>query len=180
MAGRVLHVSRSPSHTFSKAPVRAIRLLEGLGVEGDAHCGKTVKHRSRVAADPNQPNLRQVHLLHSELFDELAGEGFELAAGQCGENVLTRGIDLLALPRGARLDFGAEASIEITGLRNPCKQLNGVHPKLLSRLAYRDPTGMLVRLAGVMAIVGASGEIKQGDPIRVSLPPEPHIALDRV
>jgi MOSC domain-containing protein YiiM len=177
MSGIVVAVSRSATHTMSKPTQTSIRLLTGLGVEGDAHAGETVKHRSRVARDPSQPNLRQVHLLHAELHDELASSGFAVSPGQMGENVTTRGVDLLALPTGSRLHLGATAVVEVTGLRNPCAQLDGIHPGLMAATLDRDEHGKLIRKAGVMAIVLADGDIRPGDPIRVELPPEPHRPL---
>jgi MOSC domain-containing protein YiiM len=165
---------------MTKANAGSIRLLAGLGVEGDAHMGATVKHRSRVARDPTVPNLRQVHLVHAELHEELQRAGFTLAPGQMGENVTTRGIDLLALPTGTRLSLGATAVIEITGLRNPCAQLDSIQPGLMAATLARDARGGLVRKAGVMAIVHAGGDVRPGDPIRVALPPAPHRALEPV
>lgn len=176
----VTAVSRSPVHGFSKPVHDAIRLVAGLGVEGDAHAGDTVKHRSRVAQDPTQPNLRQVHLIHGELHDELAAAGFRVAPGTMGENVTTRGLDLLSLPCGTLLRLGAQAVVEITGLRNPCRQLNNYQSGLTAAVLDRDEQGNLVRKAGVMSIVLAGGEVRPGDPIRVDLPPEPHRQLDRV
>jgi MOSC domain-containing protein len=174
----VLAVSRSPGHTMSKPTQAGITLVEGLGVDGDAHAGTTVKHRSRVARDPTQPNLRQVHLIHDELHVELRGR-FALAVepGQMGENVTTRGVDLLALPTGTRLRLGDDAVVEITGLRNPCGQLDGIRPGLRSAVLDRDENGDLVRKAGIMGVVLAGGEVRPGDPIGVELPPEPHTPL---
>ena len=180
MAAKVVAVGRDAGHAFSKPIGDSIRLLTGRGVEGDAHCGVTVKHRSRVAVDPSQPNLRQVHLIHAELFDELKRAGFDLAPGDLGENVTTRGIDLLALPVGARLQLGDKARIEITGLRNPCAQIEAFRPGLLSAVLGRDTEGRLVRKSGVMAIVLAGGEIRPGDAIGLTLPDLPHHALERV
>jgi MOSC domain-containing protein YiiM len=177
MSGTVIAVSRSSDHTFSKPNEGRIRLLAGLGVEGDAHMGVTVKHRSRVAKDPTAPNLRQVHLVHAELHDELEAGGFRLAPGVMGENVTTRGVDLLGLPTGTRLRLGGEAVVEVTGLRNPCAQLNKVHPGLMNATLDRDADGNLIRKAGVMAIVLAAGEVKAGDAIEVELPAEPHHKL---
>ena len=157
----------------------SIRLLTGLGVEGDAHAGVTVKHRSRVALDPTQPNLRQVHLIHSELHDQLHARGFQVRAGEMGENVTTCGLDLLALPVGARLQIG-QAILEITGLRNPCLQLDGLEPGLMKAVLGRDPDGKLIRMAGIMGVVFAAGVVRAGDEICVELPPEPHWALERV
>jgi MOSC domain-containing protein YiiM len=154
-----------------------ITLLAGLGVEGDAHAGVTVKHRSRVAADPSRPNLRQVHLIHAELHDALASAGFTVAPGQMGENVTTRGLDLLALPTGTRLHLGESAVVEVTGLRNPCTQLDGINPGLMAATLDRDAEGGLVRKAGVMAIVLTGGDVRPGDTIRIELPPEPHRPL---
>lgn len=176
MKGAVLAVAAHGSHAFSKPLAPRIRLLAGLGVEGDAHCGTTVKHRSRVAKDPAQPNLRQLHLIHAELFDELAGMGFAVAAGDLGENVTTRGIDLLALPRGTRLHLGEQAVVEVTGLRNPCWQIDAFRDGLMQACLGRDAAGHLLRKTGVMSVVIAGGDVASGDAIRVVLPdgkPEP-------
>lgn len=180
MSGLVVAVSRSASHSMSKPRVERVRLLEGLGVEGDAHAGVTVKHRSRVARDPTQPNLRQVHLMHAELFDELLAKGFDVTPGLMGENVTTRGVDLLGLPQGARLRLGESAVVEITGLRNPCYQLDGLQPGLMEAVLERDPARGLVRKAGVMGIVIAGGDVGTGDKIRVEEPSLPHVALKPV
>ncbi|WP_276354457.1 MOSC domain-containing protein [Cohnella caldifontis] len=173
-------VSLSVTHSFSKFSQDRIFLIEGIGAEGDAHAGKTVQHRSRVAADPSRPNLRQVHLIHSELFEELGTRGFTVSAGQMGENITTRGIDLLALPAGTRLEIGNAAVVEITGLRNPCAQLDRFQPGLMSAVLDRDDNGELVRKAGVMGIVIAGGEVRPGDRIRVRLPEQPFRRLERV
>jgi MOSC domain-containing protein YiiM len=177
MDGMVEAVSQSPKHTMGKRNREAIRLVAGLGVEGDAHAGETVKHRSRVARDPSQPNLRQVHLIHAELFDELDAAGFAVAPGRMGENVTTRGVDLLALPVGARLRLGAEVTVEVTGLRNPCAQLEGIQPGLMAATLDRDADGNLIRKAGIMAVVLAGGEVRPGDPIAVELPAGAHRRL---
>jgi MOSC domain-containing protein YiiM len=173
---RVLAVCRSGRHGFSKPTALQIRLVAGLGVEGDAHAGATVKHRSRVARDAAQPNLRQVHLIHAELFEELAGR-FRLGPGDVGENVTTRGIDLLALPAGARLRLGEAAVVEITGLRNPCTQLDSFQPGLMQAMLGRDASGEPVRKCGVMGVVVASGVVLPGDAIAIELPPWPHQRL---
>jgi MOSC domain-containing protein YiiM len=178
--GTVEAVHRSGEHTFTKPPAAAIRLLAGLGVEGDAHNGATVRHRSRVARDPQQPNLRQVHLIHAELHDELQGRGFTVRPGEMGENITTRGVDLLALPAGTRLHLGMEAVIEVTGLRDPCAQLDGLQPGLMAAVLDRDANGELIRKAGIMAIVLTSGEVRGGDAVRVALPPGPHHPLQPV
>ena len=177
MDGTVEAVSVSPGHTMGKPNRDAIRLLAGLGVEGDAHAGETVKHRSRVARDPSQPNLRQVHLIHAELHDELRAAGFAVVPGQMGENVTTSGVDLLGLPIGSRLRLGAEATVEVTGLRNPCAQLDGIQPGLMAATLDRDAAGTLVRKAGIMAVVLTGGEVRPGDPIAVELPSAPHRPL---
>jgi MOSC domain-containing protein YiiM len=173
----VTAVSSGATHTLSKPNRDSIRLLTGLGVGGDAHRGETVKHRSRVARDPTRPNLRQVHLIHAELHDELRAAGFVLSAGQMGENVTTRGVDLLVLPTGARLHLGDSAVIAVTGLRNPCAQLNHLQPGLMAATLGRDEHGALIRKAGIMGIVLVDGEVRPGDPILVELPPEPHCGL---
>jgi MOSC domain-containing protein YiiM len=180
MIGHVAAVSRSATHTLTKGNQASIRLLEGLGVEGDAHAGATVKHRSRVARDPSQPNLRQVHLIHAELHDELRARGFSVSAGQMGENITTRGINLLALPAGTRLRLGDQAIVEITGLRNPCAQLNQIQEGLMAAVLDRDEQGNLVRKAGVMGVVVAGGSVRPGDVIAVDLPHAPHRPLEPV
>jgi MOSC domain-containing protein YiiM len=180
MNGTVTAVSRSATHTFEKSAGRGIRLLAGLGVEGDAHLGKTVKHRSRVRQDPTQPNLRQVHLIHAELHDELNASGFSVSAGLMGENVTTRGIDLLGLPTGTTLLLGETATVEVTGLRNPCRQLNGLRPGLMEAVLGRDEHGNLVRKAGIMGVVLTGGEVRPGDEIEVLLPSGPHRPLKKV
>ena len=180
MKPQVISVSSSNQHGFSKEPTPHIKLLAGLGVEGDAHCGVTVKHRSRVAQDPTQPNLRQVHLIHAELFDELLAKGFQVSPGQIGENITTRHIDLLALPVDAELHIGASAIVRVTGLRNPCEQLNRFQAGLTAAVLGRTPDGALVRKAGVMGVVVASGVVRPGDAIVIKLPAAPHRALERV
>jgi MOSC domain-containing protein YiiM len=177
MKGTVVAVSRSKSHRFSKSPEMSIRLLKGLGAEGDAHMGETVKHRSRVRVDPSQPNLRQVHLVHAELHDELKARGFNVHPGDIGENITTSGIDLLGLPTGTVLRIGKSAVIRITGLRNPCTQLDGFEQGLTAAVLDRDAEGRLVRKAGVMSVVLEGGEVVPGDPIAVELPPPPHLPL---
>ena len=180
MAGRVVAVSLPPRHEFSKTPRRSIRLLKGVGVDGDAHAGVTVKHRSRVAADPTQPNLRQVHLIQTELFDELATTGFTVLPGDLGENVATSGIDLLALPVGTLLRLGSEAVVEVTGLRNPCSQIEAFQPGLLANVVGKADNGDIIRKAGIMGIVVWGGDVHEGDGIKVALPPAPHRKLERV
>jgi hypothetical protein len=170
MNATVVSVHRSAKHTFSKPAEASIHLIAGIGVEGDAHSGATVKHRSRVARDPNQPNLRQVHLIHAELHDGLNDGSFSLKPGDMGENVTTRGVDLLGLPTGARLHLGESAVVEVTGLRNPCAQLDRFQDGLMVACLDRDAEGGLVRKAGVMGIVIASGDVRAGDAIRVELP----------
>lgn len=178
--GTVASVSVSSGHTFSKPPCSEIRLIAGLGVEGDAHLGTLVKHRSRVAKDPSQPNLRQAHIIHAELFDELADRGFTVRPGDLGENITSRGVDLLGLPRGALLHVGAEAVIEITGLRNPCKQINAFQAGLMQAVIERAADGGLVRKSGVMGVVRVGGLVRPDDVIRVELPAGPHIPLEPV
>jgi MOSC domain-containing protein YiiM len=180
MNAHVTAVSSSATHTLAKPNRPVIRLVAGLGVEGDAHLGVAVKHRSRVARDPTAPNLRQVHLIHAELHDELRAAGFDLSPGQMGENVTTCGLDLLALPVGARLHLGAAAVVEITGLRNPCTQLDQIQPGLMQAVLGRDASGALVRKAGIMGVAVAGGEVRPGDAIRVVLPATPHRALEPV
>jgi MOSC domain-containing protein YiiM len=180
MQGIVTAVARTETHTMRKPTRDSIRLATGLGVEGDAHRGATVQHLSRIARDPTQPNLRQVHVIQAELHDELNDTGFSVSPGQMGENVTTRGIDLLGLPTGARLHLGDSAVIEVTGLRNPCAQLDGIQPGLMKAVLGRDERGKLIRKAGVMAVVVHDGEIRPGDAVRVELPAEPHRPLEPV
>lgn len=178
--GRVIAVAQDGAHRFSKEVVEAITIISGLGVEGDAHAGTTVKHRSRVKADPTQPNLRQVHLIHAELFDEVAAKGFTVAPADLGENITTQGLDLLALPRGTVLTVGVSVRLEVTGLRNPCAQIEAFQPGLLGAVLEKAPDGTLVRKSGIMSIVLAGGVVRAGDAISVQLPAPPFLQLDRV
>lgn len=177
MSACVVGVSRDSDHRFSKPAASAIRLIAGLGVEGDAHAGSTVQHLSRIKRDPTVPNLRQVHLIHAELHDELAAKGFAVGPGDMGENITTRGVDLLGLPVNARLRLGAEAIVEIKGLRNPCYQLDAFQKGLMAACLDKGSDGTLIRKAGIMGIVITGGEVRPGDPISVELPPQPHTAL---
>jgi MOSC domain-containing protein YiiM len=177
---RIAALSKSSDHHFSKEPCTSIRLVEGKGVEGDCHSGVTVQHRSRVAVDPTQPNLRQVHLIHAELLDELRLGGYQIAEGELGENITTLGIDLLALPKGSLLKLGASAVVEITGLRNPCQQIEAFRAGLLSKVLVKLADGTVLRKTGVMAIVKVSGAVDVGAQIEIRLPPLPHMALERV
>jgi MOSC domain-containing protein YiiM len=178
--GIVTAVSCNAEYSFTKPNRAGITLLAGLGVEGDVHAGVTVQHRSRVAQDPSQPNLRQVHLMHEELFAEVGAEGFRVVAGDLGENITTRGIDLLGLPVGALLHIGDEAVLEVTGLRNPCLQIDNFQAGLLKQVVGRDEDGNIVRKAGIMSIVREGGVVRPGDVVRVELPDGPHRPLDRV
>jgi MOSC domain-containing protein YiiM len=178
--GVVTAVSRDAEHAFSKPLRPGITLLAGLGVEGDAHLGVTVQHRSRVARDPSQPNLRQVHLIHAELYAQLRAAGFEVRPGELGENVTTRGVDLLGLPTSTRLHLGADAVVELTGLRDPCWQIDAFQPGVLKQVLGRDAEGKVVRKAGVMAIVLVAGDVQPGDVVVVELPAHPWRRLDPV
>jgi MOSC domain-containing protein YiiM len=180
MDGIVTAVSLNPEHTFSKPNQTKIRLLADLGVEGDTHLGVNVQHRSRVKRDPTQPNLRQVHLIHAELHDELNAQGFNISAGQMGENITTRGVDLLGLPTGTLLHLGSEAVVEVTGLRNPCFQLDDFQQGLLKACLDNDDDGNLIRKAGVMGIVLVGGDVFPNDSIRVEYPSEPYQKLQPV
>ncbi len=180
MDGTVTAVCSSGDYTFRKPPRESVTLLAELGVEGDVHAGVTVRHRSRVARDPSQPNLRQVHLIHEELFAEVAAAGFPVRPGELGENITTRGIDLLGLPTGTLLHLGAEAVVEITGLRNPCHQIDDFQHGLLQQVVGRDEAGNVVRKAGVMSVVLTGGAVRPGDPVAVVLPDAPHHPLQPV
>lgn len=178
--GMVEQLCSSPTHSLRKPIRKSVRLLTGLGVEGDAHAGATVKHRSRVRRDPSQPNLRQVHLIHAELHDELARKGLAVEPGEMGENITTRGVDLLSLPVGTVLRLGADAQIRVTGLRNPCSQLDSIHDGLMAATLGRDEDGALIRKAGIMAIVLRDGVVRSGDSVAVELPEPPHRCLQPV
>lgn len=178
--GTVKAVSCDESHQFSKVSQGQIRLLAGLGVEGDAHQGVTVQHCSRVAVDPTQPNLRQVHLISFELLEELHAKGFEVAPGEMGENITTQGLELLELPRDTLLHIGLEAVVRVTGLRNPCAQIENFQKGLLTAVLEHEEQGHPIRKAGIMSIVLKGGSVKPGDAIGVELPPEPHLVLERV
>ncbi len=179
-SGHVRAISKSDKHTLRKFSCANIHLIEGLGVQGDAHLGKTVKHQSRVAKDPTQPNLRQVHLIHGELFEELAKKGFIVNPGDMGENITTYGIDLLSLPKDTILKIGSDAVVQVTGLRNPCYQLESIQKGLMKAVLDRDKHGQLIRKAGIMGIVLKSGSVEVKDEINVLFPKQPHIKLEKV
>lgn len=178
--GVVVAVAKHCIHRFSKIVVPSIRILAGLGVEGDAHMGETVKHRSRVAVDPTQPNLRQVHLIHSELFDEVGRNGHAVRPADLGENITTKGIELLALPRGTTLKIGDTVVLELTGLRNPCAQIDTFQKGLLAQVLEKGDKGQLIRKSGVMTVVRTGGVVRPGDEIVAVLPPPPFQTLERV
>ena len=180
MDGTVVAVSRSDSHSFSKQNQESIELVAAYGIEGDVHAGATIKHRSRLAKEGDQPNIRQVHLLHTEIFEELKEQGYEVLPGELGENITTKGLDILAMPKGTRLHIGSSAIVELTGLRNPCGQIDDFQKGLKDALLDHDAEGNLIRKSGVMSIVIASGDVVPGDPIRVELPPLPHERMERV
>lgn len=178
--GTVVAVARDAEHGFSKHVVEEVRILAGRGIEGDAHEGVTVQHLSRVARDPTQPNLRQVHLIHAELFEELAAKGFTVEPADLGENVTTRGIDLLELPQGTRLRLGAGVVLKVTGLRNPCAQIEQFQSGLVAAVLDRGPDGEVIRKAGIMAVVLDGGVVRAGDAITVELPSPPYQRLEKV
>jgi MOSC domain-containing protein YiiM len=179
-AAQVVAVAAGERHGFSKQTVPLIRLVEGLGVQGDAHLGETVQHLSRLRHHPHEPNLRQVHLIQAELFEEVHEHGFRVLPGALGENVTTSGLDLLALPVDTVLLLGDTAEVRLTGLRNPCVQIDRFRPGLLAQVVHRTEDGTVVRKAGVMAVVRRGGEVRPGDPVTVVLPPTPHRPLDPV
>lgn len=180
MGGTVAAVSSNGTYSFTKPNRESITLLAGLGVEGDVHAGETVKHRFRMEKDASQPNLRQVHLIHEELFAEVREAGFDVAAGELGENVTTRGIDLLGLPVGARLHLGAQAVVEVTGLRNPCAQIDNFRKGLMKQVVGRDESGVVRFKSGIMSVVLEGGVVRPGDAIKVELPDGPHVPLEIV
>jgi MOSC domain-containing protein YiiM len=174
-------VSRSTAHGFSKQPQLFIRLIPGEGVEGDAHRGTTTQHLYLMRRDPTQPNLCQVHLFAAEMLDELAAKGFAISPGDLGENILTRSIELLSLPRGTKLHFGATAIVEVTGLRTPCSKIDDFRAGLQQHLwGDRDASGKRIRRAGIMGIIVSAGEVRPKDPIQIEFPPEPHQPLGPV
>lgn len=174
MSAFVVAVSVNPEHTLSKANQNSIRLVRGVGITGDAHAGKNDQHRSHSKRDPKRPNLRQVHLIHSEFYEELNAAGFSVLPGQLGENITTKGLELLKLPSAAKLFIGRQTALQVTGLRDPCKQLNSIQAGLMEATIERKSDGGLIRKTGIMSVVIKGGEIKPGDPIRVEMPPEPH------
>jgi MOSC domain-containing protein YiiM len=178
--GQVIAVAMDDKHRFSKRLTNEIHVLAGLGVEGDAHLGVSVKHRSRVRADPSQPNLRQVHLIQAELLDELANQGFKVGPADLGENITTRGVDLLALPRGTVLKLGADVELQVTGLRNPCSQIDKFQPGLLKAVLGKGPNGEVIRKTGVMTVVLKGGVVIPGDGIDIQLPISPLLPLEVV
>ncbi|MGW2492502.1 MOSC domain-containing protein [Streptomyces sp. NPDC001606] len=180
MDGFVVAVSSNNDYSFTKPNRQSINLLAGLGVEGDVHAGVTVKHRSRVRQDPTRPNLRQVHLMHEELFAEVAEAGFQVRAGELGENITTRGLDLHGLPTGARLLIGEEAVVEVTGLRNPCAQIDNFQQGLLKQVVRRGEDGEVQYRGGIMGVVLRGGAVRPGDVIRVELPEGEQRPLERV
>ncbi|MEU0944455.1 MOSC domain-containing protein [Streptomyces canus] len=180
MGGKITAVSSNGTYSFTKPNRESITLLAGFGVEGDVHGGATVKHRFRMKRDPSQPNLRQVHLMHEELFEEVRRAGFEVAAGELGENVTTRGVDLLGLPVGTLLHLGGEAVVEVTGLRNPCAQIDRFQKGLMKQVVGRSEDGRALFRSGIMSVVVRGGVVRAGDAVGVELPEGPHRALDIV
>jgi len=165
----VLSVSMSSSHGFSKRPTDYIYLLSGCGVQGDVHCSG--------AASSN--NKRQVHLIASELLTELArkdskGRAYIISPGALGENITTKGIDLVGLNEGTRLHFGDgddHAIVRITGLRNPKKRLDEWPKGLLDRCAMKNKKGEITgRKIGVMGIVEEDGFVQPGHMVYVEKP----------
>lgn len=175
--GAVMSVSRDDQHRFSKPPTKSVRMIAGFGIEGDAHAGATTRHRYLLKKDPERPNLTQVHLIASELFDELADSGFSVSAGDLGENITTRGLDLLALPLGTRLLLGGDAIVEVTGLRSPCRLINTYQAGLMKAVLGKDAGGRVIRKAGIMSVVVESGVVRPGDRILVELPIGEHVPL---
>ena len=180
LIGSVVAVAKDKKHRFSKSTVSEITLIEGIGVDGDAHAGKTVQHRSRVAQDPSQPNLRQVHIIHTELFCELEQKGFIVGPAELGENIVTQGLDLLSLPQGTLLKTSKGVVMKVTGLRNPCSQIDAYQPGLLAAVLTKKGDGGLIRKSGIMSVVLKGGVVRPGDTIKVQLPAEPYRALERV
>lgn len=176
-APAVIAVASDSGHNFSKPLRPVINLIAGFGVEGDAHAGKTVQHLWDKKKTPYAPNLRQVHLVHEEIFAQLAEDGFTVTPGDIGENIVTRGIDLLNLPLATQLEFQSGAVVELTGLRDPCSKLNKVQDGLIHKFVYKSEEGKRAVKSGVMSIVLTGGEIRPHDSITVKLPEGPHEPL---
>lgn len=180
MPSLVVAVHLDARHAFSKQSVSKIELIAGHGVRGDAHFGITAQHLSKIAKDPTQPNLRQVHLLHEGLLQELHSKGFDVAPGQLGENITTSGLAILALSAGTKLQLGTQVVLRVTGLRSPCSKIESFHPGLLAAVVDRAEDGSVIRKAGVMCVVEQGGEVRAGDSILVIAQPEIHIPLEPV
>jgi MOSC domain-containing protein YiiM len=176
--GSVVAVSIDGKHRFSKTPRLSVSLTKGHGIEGDAHYGPLVQHRCLARRAPTAANLRQVHLIPSELFDALRTRGFEVRPGNLGENITTLGLDLECLPLGTMLRLGASAIVRLTGLRTPCILIDRFEAGLKDELRG-GLLGPRFR-AGVMAIVSDGGEVSPGDLIRAVLPAPPHVVLPRL
>lgn len=176
LQGIVLAVSADRGHRFRKMPQRDILLVEGHGVEGDAHAGPFVRHRYLARRQPRLPNLRQVHLIPSALFGTLRRCGYEIGAGGLGENVTTAGLNLEEMPLGTRILLGQTASVELIGLRTPCVLIDRFRSGLKQHLLAFAKTGPAFR-CGVMGVVRTGGRVAAGDVARVVLPSPPVRAL---
>ena len=173
----VVAVSKDEYHRFSKVPCTQITLIKGVGVRGDTHSGVTVQHLFAVEQDPRQPNLRQVHLLQQEFLDQARDQGYELTPGDLGENILTDDLDLVGLWQDTLLHIGSQAVVRVSGLRNPCAQIDSFRPGLLQVAVRRDLKGDVVRKAGIMGVVTTGGVVHPGDEIEVEWPAQPHRRL---
>jgi MOSC domain len=169
LQGTVVAVAADRGHRFSKPTRDRIVLLEGHGVEGDAHAGPFVRHRYLARRRPRVPNLRQVHLIPSELFRSLSEAGFEVAAGDLGENITTTGLDLERMPLGTLIEFGLMAMIELTGLRTPCVLIDRFQAGLKRQVLSSDETGPPFK-CGVLGVVRSGGPVAAGDAARARLP----------
>ena len=174
--GIVAGVFVSGGHTFSKSERYSVTLLQGLGIEGDAHCGSTVQHLSDRKKNSTRSNLRQLHLIQSELIEELNATGFDVRPGDLGENITTGQIDLPALPQGTLLRIGDTAVVEITGLRTPCFKIERFRKGLRSAVTEHRHGGPATLKGALMAIVVAGGVVNRDDRIGVIIPPAVRIA----
>jgi MOSC domain-containing protein YiiM len=175
--GKVVAVCAAPKHRFSKTPCLSIALVAGLGVEGDAHFGSLVRHRYLARRNPRAPNIRQVHLIPVELFDELQAVGYDVAPGDLGENIVTAGLDLESLPLDTELRI-CSAAVRLTGLRTPCVLIDRFSAGLKTRLVADGP-GPPFR-AGVMGVVTVGGVVLPGDRIRTVFPAAPRLELPSI
>jgi MOSC domain-containing protein YiiM len=163
--GSVIAVCQKTEPGLPKFEAEAIQLIEDFGVSGDYHAGKLIRHRYWAAKDPTHPNHRQVLLVDTSIYADLASQGIALKPGMLGENVVVDGIQVMTLAVGARLQLG-DALLELTEVRNPCYQLNEMHPDLLEAVKP-EVDGQPRRNAGMFARILTGGWVRPGNPVLV-------------